>query len=33
MLEKLDLTKTLSKTEYKERMLELMPKMGRLQRE
>ncbi|MDY5987052.1 MAG: polyphosphate:AMP phosphotransferase, partial [Lachnoclostridium sp.] len=33
MLEKLDLTKKISKTEYKERMLELMPKMGRLQRE
>lgn len=33
MLEKLDLTKQLSKTEYKEKMLELEPKLGKLQRE
>ena len=33
MLEKLDLTKTLSKSEYKEKMLEMEPKLGKLQRE
>ena len=33
MLEKLDLTKTLSKSEYKEKMLELEPRLGKLQRE
>ena len=33
MLEKLDLTKSLSKSEYKEKMLELSPKLGKLQRE
>lgn len=33
MLEKLDLTKSLSKAEYKEQMVELMPKLGKLQRE
>lgn len=33
MLEKLDLTKSLSKAEYKEKMAELMPKLGKLQRE
>ena len=33
MLEKLDLTKSLSKTEYKEKMMELEPKLGKLQRE
>ena len=33
MLEKLDLTKRLSKTEYKEKMMELEPKLGQLQRE
>ena len=33
MLEKLDLTKTLSKEEYKKKMEKLEPKLGRLQRE
>lgn len=33
MLEKLDLTKTLSKAEYKKKMEKLGPKLGRLQRE
>ena len=33
MLEKLDLTKTLSKSEYKEKIMELEPKIGKLQRE
>lgn len=33
MLEKLDLTKSLSKTEYKEKMAELEPRLGKLQRE
>lgn len=33
MLEKLDLTKSLSKTEYKEKMMELEPQLGKLQRE
>lgn len=33
MLEKLDLTKSLSKEEYKEKMAELVPKLGKLQRE
>ncbi len=33
MLEKLDLTKTVSKSEYKEKMMELEPKLGKLQRE
>ena len=33
MLEKLDLTKSLSKAEYKEKMAELTPKLGKLQRE
>ncbi|GFI43547.1 polyphosphate:AMP phosphotransferase [Lachnospiraceae bacterium] len=33
MLEKLDLTKSLGKAEYKEKMAELMPKLGELQRE
>ncbi len=33
MLEKLDLTKSLSKAEYKEKMAELMPRLGKLQRE
>ena len=33
MLEKLDLTKTLSKAEYKKKMEKLEPKLGRLQRE
>ena len=33
MLEKLDLTKSLSKTEYKEKMIKLEPKLGKLQRE
>lgn len=33
MLENLDLTKKLNKTEYKEKMQELEPKLGRLQRE
>lgn len=33
MLEKLDLTKSLSKSEYKEKMMELEPEIGRLQRE
>lgn len=33
MLEKLDLTKSLSKAEYKEKMAELTPKIGKLQRE
>lgn len=32
MLEKLDLTKTLSKSEYKEKIMELEPKIGTLQR-
>ena len=32
MLEKLDLTKSLSKSEYKEKMLEMEPKLGKLQR-
>ena len=31
MLEKLDLTKSLSKAEYKEKMAELTPKLGKLQ--
>ncbi len=33
MLEKLDLTKSLGKTEYKEKMAELQPRLGKLQRE
>ena len=33
MLDKLDLTKTLGKTEYKEKMAKLEPKLGKLQRE
>lgn len=33
MLDKLDLTKSLGKTEYKEKMAELEPKLGKLQRE
>ena len=33
MLEKLDLTKSLGKAEYKEKMAELMPRLGKLQRE
>ena len=33
MLEKLDLTKSLNKAEYKEKMAELEPKLGKLQRE
>lgn len=33
MLEKLDLTKSLGKTEYKEKMAELEPRLGKLQRE
>ena len=33
MLEKLDLTKSLNKAEYKEKMAELMPRLGKLQRE
>ncbi len=33
MLEKLDLTKSLSKAEYKEKMAKLTPKLGKLQRE
>ena len=33
MLEKLDLTKSMNKEEYKAKMAELMPKIGRLQRE
>ena len=33
MLEKIDLTKSLSKTEYKEKMLEYESKLGKLQRE
>lgn len=33
MLEKLDLTKKFEKEEYKEKMAELMPKLGKLQRE
>ena len=33
MLEKLDLTKSLGKAEYKEKMAELTPKLGKLQRE
>lgn len=33
MLEKLDLTKSMNKEEYKANMAELMPKIGRLQRE
>lgn len=33
MLEKLELTKKLEKSEYKEKMAELMPKIGKLQRE
>ncbi len=33
MLEKLDLTKSLGKAEYKEKMAELEPKLGKLQRE
>ena len=33
MLEKIDLKKKLTKTEYGRRMEELMPKLGRLQRE
>ena len=33
MLEKLDLTKSLSKSEYRDKMLELEPKLGKLQRE
>ena len=32
MLEKLDLTKSLGKAEYKEKMAELMPRLGKLQR-
>ena len=33
MLEKIDLTKSLSKTEYKEKMLGYESKLGKLQRE
>lgn len=33
MLEKLDLTKSMNKEEYKAKMAELMPKIGKLQRE
>ena len=33
MLEKLDLTKTLEKEAYKEKMQKLMPRLGKLQRE
>ncbi|MGN1168210.1 MAG: phosphate--AMP phosphotransferase, partial [Lachnospiraceae bacterium] len=33
MLEKLDLTKAMGKEEYKEKMAELVPKIGRLQRD
>ncbi|MCB6200533.1 polyphosphate:AMP phosphotransferase [Extibacter muris] len=33
MLEKLDLSKSLSKSEYRDKMLELEPKLGKLQRE
>lgn len=33
MLEKLDLTKQMSKSQYREKMMELEPKLGKLQRE
>ena len=33
MLEKLDLTKSMGKSEYKEKMVELEARIGRLQRE